>query len=148
MEKLVAHSTQYFILLFLSSAFLLAGTTRKIWGTITDEKTDAPIVSMSVILAGTTIGTASDEECGRYRSHHDDRSGGDQRALHGRRDVDGDTLCAESVSPPGPATRISYRDANRSLGSVADSIEAACKFAPQRIVRRRDQCSDHSKKQE
>ena len=62
MKKLVALSTQYCILFSVSSALLLAGTTGKISGKITDEKTAEPIVGVSVVLAGTTIGTASDVE--------------------------------------------------------------------------------------
>jgi hypothetical protein len=62
MKKLFTRSAHYCIILSLSSTFLLAGTTGKISGKITDEKTAEPIVGVSVVLAGTTIGTASDVE--------------------------------------------------------------------------------------
>lgn len=49
-----------FIVLFLLSSHLYAGTTGKIAGTVTDEKTGEPIVGVTILVVGTTIGAATD----------------------------------------------------------------------------------------
>lgn len=57
-----------FLLLILYVIFantLFAGTTGKITGIVTDKETREPLVGVNVILEGTTIGAATNEE-GRY----------------------------------------------------------------------------------
>ncbi|MBW7888457.1 MAG: TonB-dependent receptor [Bacteroidetes bacterium] len=49
----------------LASSFLLAGTTGKISGTVTDDKTGETVVGANIIIAGTTMGAATDFD-GRY----------------------------------------------------------------------------------
>jgi len=48
------------LLFFTSSTLLLAGTTGKLTGKITDAKTDEPLAFVNVILLGTTLGAATD----------------------------------------------------------------------------------------
>lgn len=55
------HSRLYsFIIVFFLSSFLYAGTTGKIVGTVTDEKTSEPIVGVTILIVGTTVGAATD----------------------------------------------------------------------------------------
>lgn len=56
-------STVFFTTISLS--ILFAGTTGKISGSVTDEKTAEPVVGASVLITGTTIGAATDVE-GNY----------------------------------------------------------------------------------
>jgi hypothetical protein len=58
MEKLVALSTQYCMLLFLSPAFLLACTTRTILRKITDEKNRCADCQRERSPRKPTVGTA------------------------------------------------------------------------------------------
>src|SRR3990172_10485450 len=62
MKRTLRLSTHYCLIFSLSATALLDGTTGKISGTITHEKTGEAIVGVSVVLAGTTMGTASDVE--------------------------------------------------------------------------------------
>ncbi len=49
---------RYFALI-IALSFLFAGNTGKIIGKVTDESTGSPLIGANVILAGTTIGTAT-----------------------------------------------------------------------------------------
>ncbi len=45
----------FFLIIVIMSSFLFAGTSGKITGTITDEKTNEPLLGANVYLEGTTI---------------------------------------------------------------------------------------------
>lgn len=62
MKKMFKRSVNCCFLFALSSTVLVAGTTGKISGKTTDEKTGDGLVGASVVLAGTTIGASSDFE--------------------------------------------------------------------------------------
>ncbi|MBO8130873.1 MAG: TonB-dependent receptor [Candidatus Marinimicrobia bacterium] len=52
------------LLLIIALVFMqliVAGTTGKITGTVTDQKTGAPIVGANIIVEGTTLGSATDQ---------------------------------------------------------------------------------------
>lgn len=62
-------------LLLTTLVILLAGSTRalNLSGTILDSETGEPVVGVTIILVGTEIGTATDED-GRFRLTADDRA--------------------------------------------------------------------------
>ena len=62
MNTRMRYSLFFCILTLLSLFTLIAGTTGKIAGKITDEKTGEPVVGVSVLIAGTTTGAATDVE--------------------------------------------------------------------------------------
>ncbi|HDY75875.1 MAG TPA: hypothetical protein ENH49_05055, partial [Candidatus Marinimicrobia bacterium] len=51
---------QYLFLFFVTLGTLLAGTTGKLTGVLSDQKTGEPLIGCNIILVGTDLGTASD----------------------------------------------------------------------------------------
>ena len=56
---------QFFIILITLSTLVKAGTTGKLTGQVTDERTGEPLPFVNITLEGTTIGAATDLE-GKY----------------------------------------------------------------------------------
>lgn len=65
MRVVTALSRPLCLLLLFASHILIAGTTGKIAGRVSDEKTGEPVVGASVLIVGKTIGAATDIE-GNY----------------------------------------------------------------------------------
>lgn len=64
-QKFLIVISSLLLLLILLPVIIYAGTTGKITGIVTDKATGEPLIGANVIVVGTTIGAATDEE-GRY----------------------------------------------------------------------------------
>ncbi len=53
--------TIFFMLLIFPTCFVFAGTTGKITGTVIDKETKEPLPGVNIVLEGTTMGAATDE---------------------------------------------------------------------------------------
>jgi outer membrane receptor protein involved in Fe transport len=60
MHRSVLSSRLLSLALFFFASSLIAGTTGKIAGRLTDEKTGEPIIGATVLVAGTSVGASSD----------------------------------------------------------------------------------------
>ena len=60
MHRPVHFSRSFFFTLLLCASTLIAGTTGKIAGRLTDEKSGEPIIGATVLMVGTSMGASSE----------------------------------------------------------------------------------------